>query len=66
MGKFLHILTVLSARESPKFSLPDDNLSKRQGILNKLGTCIDIKKTWFGIANGQISSMFDKIYLPAT
>ena len=36
----------------------DDNLSKCQGILSKLGTCIDIK-IWFGIADGQISSVFD-------
>ena len=25
-----------------------------QGISTKLGTCIDIKQIWFGIANGQI------------
>ena len=30
-----------------------DNLSKCQGILTKLDTCIDIKENWFGIANGQ-------------
>ena len=28
--------------------------------------CIDIVEIWFGIANGQISSNFDKSYLPAT
>ena len=38
---------------------PGDNLSKYQGSFTKLGTCIDIKEIWFGIANGQISSMFD-------
>ena len=59
MGKFHQILTELSARDTPKFSFPGDNLSKCQGILTKLGTCIDIKDIWFGIANGQISSMFD-------
>ena len=32
-------------------------------ILTKLGTCIDMKEIWFGIANGQILS-FDS-YLPA-
>ena len=65
MGKFRQILTESSARDTPKFSFPDDNLSKCQGILTKLGTCIDIKKIWFRIANGQISSMFDS-YRPAT
>ena len=43
----------------PIFSFPDDNLSKCQGTLTKLGTCIDM--IWFGIANGQISSMFDRV-----
>ena len=43
MGKFRQILTELSARDTPIVSFPDDNLSKYQGILTKLGTCIDIK-----------------------
>ena len=43
------------------------NLSKHQWILTKLGMirCIDIVEFWFGIANGQILSIFDS-YLPAT
>ena len=65
MGKFHHFLEELSIRDLSIFSLPDNNLSKYQGILTKLGTCIDIKKIQFGIANGQISSIFDS-YLPAT
>ena len=60
MGKFHQILTELSARDMPIFSFPDDNLYKCQEILTKLGTCIDIK-IWFGIANGQIWSMFDRV-----
>ena len=65
MGKFRQILTELSAGDTPIFSFPDDNLSKCQGILTKLGTCIDIKKKiWFGIANWQISSMFDRVTCP--
>ena len=65
MGKFRQILTELSAPDTPIFSFLDDNLSKCQGILTKLNTCIDMKKILFGIANGQISSMFDS-YLLAT
>ena len=45
----------------PIFSFTDDNLCKCQGILNNLSTCIDIKEIWFGIANGQISSVFDRV-----
>ena len=52
----------VSAGDMPIFLFLDDNLSKCQGILTKLGTSIDMK-IWFGIANGQISSMFDS-YLP--
>ena len=64
MGKFRQILTKLLARDTPKFSFPDDNLSKCLGILTKLGTCIDIKEIWFGIVNGQIWSNFDGVICP--
>ena len=65
MNKFRQISTELSPRDTSIFSFPDDNLCKCQGILTKLGTCIDIKEIWFGIANGQILSIFDS-YLLAT
>ena len=45
MGKFRQILTELSARDMPIFSFPDDNLCKYKGILIKLGTCIDIRRS---------------------
>ena len=61
MGKFRQFLTELSARDMPIFSFPDDNLSKRQWIFTKLGMCIDIMEIWFGSANGQISSIFDRV-----
>ena len=57
MGKFRQILTELPARDMPIFSFPDDNLTK-------IGTCIDIKEIWFRIANGQISSVFDRAISP--
>ena len=50
-----------SVRPSVRFSFPDDNLSKYQWIFTKLGMCIDIVEIWFGIANGQISSIFDEL-----
>ena len=65
MGKFRQFLTELPARDKPIFSFPDDNLSKHQWIFTKFGMCIDIVEIWFGIANGQISSIFDG-YLPET
>ena len=42
----------------------DNNLSKCQGFLTNFGRCIDIKEIWFGIANGQISSIFDRVTCP--
>ena len=64
MGKFRQILTELSARDTPIFSFPDDNLSKHQWIFTKLDTCIDMKKIWFRIAYRQISTMFDRVICP--
>ena len=64
MGKFCHIFTELSARDTPIFSFLDDNLSKHQWIFTTLGMCIDIVEIWFGIANGQILSIFDGVIWP--
>ena len=44
----------------PIFSFLQDKFSNCQGILTKIGICIDIKEIWFWIANGQISSIFDR------
>ena len=44
----------------------NDNLSKCQWIFTKIGMCIDVVKILVGIGNGQIWSIFDMVYLPAT
>ena len=46
-------------------SFPDDNLSKCQWIFTKLGSGVESVEVWFGIANGQISLIFNS-YLPTT
>ena len=61
MDKFCQLLIELSAHNTSDFSFPDDNLSKYQCIVTKLGVCIDVVKIWFGIANGQISSVCDNV-----
>ena len=43
------------------FSFPYDNFSKCQWIFTKLDLCIDIVEICFGIANGQITSIFDRV-----
>ena len=62
-GQILSILEELSAHDRPDFLFPDDNLSKYQWIITKLTLYlyIDIVEIWFGIANGQISSVFDRV-----
>ena len=50
-------------RPSVCISFPDDRLIKYQWIFTKLGMCIDTVEICFGIANGQISQIFDS-YLP--
>ena len=65
MGKLRQILMESSARDTPIIEFPDDNLSNCQGILTKLGICIDVKKIWFGNANGQIFKFWWS-YLPET
>ena len=46
-------------RSSDCISITDNNSSNRQWICTKLGMSIDIEQIWFGIANGQISLIFD-------
>ena len=57
MGKFHYSLKELSARHMSIFLFLYNNLSKYQQIFIKLGICI-----WFEIANGQISSVCDRVY----
>ena len=64
MGKFRQFLTELSASDRSVFSFPDDNFSKCQWIFTKLGVCIDIVEICFGIIDGQISSVFDRVICP--
>ena len=65
MGNFCPFFTELSAGDMSIFSFLDDNFSKYQWILTKLGMCINIMEIWFGMADGQMSSIFDS-YLPTT
>ena len=64
MGIFRQFLTELSARNKFVFSFPDDNLSKYQYILTKLGMCIDIVEILFGITDGENSYIFDRFICP--
>ena len=64
MGKFRQFLTNLSALNTSVFSFLDETFGKSQWIFTKLGMCIGILEICFGIANGQISSIFDRVIFP--
>ena len=51
------------SRTSVRISFPNDNLSKHQWIVTKLGLCIDIVEIRCGSDNGRISSNFDEILI---
>ena len=55
----LHVFVrlCLSVIHLSVFLFLDNNLSKCQWIFTKLAICNDIVEIWFGIANGQISSV---------
>ena len=55
------MLDVVSVCPSIRTSFQDDKLSKHQWIFTKLGMYINIAEICFGFANGQISSMFDRV-----
>ena len=64
IGKFHKFLTELFAWDTSIFSFQDDYFTKYQWIFTKLGVCIDIVDVCFGIANGRISSIFDRVICP--
>ena len=59
MAKFRQFLTELFVLDMSVLSFLDENFSKSHWIFTKFGMCIDIVEICFGIANGQISSIFD-------
>ena len=64
IGKFLQFFIELYAHYTSGFLFPDDYFSKFQWIFTKLAMCIDIVELYFENANGQISSMFDRVICP--
>ena len=42
-------------------SCSDNNLSKHQWILTKVGICIDIVEIWFGIASGKFRQFLPEL-----
>ena len=64
MGKFQQFWKELSIHNMSILLFPDNNLSWFQWIFTKLGICFGIAEIWFGIANGQILSAYDRVICP--
>ena len=64
-GRELWFHVCLSVHHMSVFLFADNNFSKYQWSFAKLGMCNDIVEIWFGIAIGQILSIFNS-YLPET
>ena len=64
MVEFCLFLTELSARNISIFYFQDNNLSKSQWIFTKFDIGIDIVEICIGIAQWQISSIFDRVICP--
>ena len=62
MVKFCQFKAELSACYRSVFSFPDENLSKYQWTFTS--RCITILELCFGLANGQIWSIFDEVICP--
>ena len=60
MGKFRQFLIVICPATHLYLQFPTIR-NRYQWICTKLGMCIDIVEVWFGIANGQISSIFNSV-----
>ena len=65
IGNFRQFLTELSARDTYLFSFQDNKVNKNLNGFSPNFMCIYIVEIFYGIANGQISSIFYS-YLPAT
>ena len=61
MGKFRQIFTEFSARDTPIFSLPDDNLSKLQGILTDLLYILTLWRSGLELLMGKFRQIFTEI-----
>ena len=60
----LLLMKSLNKTETPIFLSVVCSLFPKAIFLTFIGTCIDIKEIWFRIANGQMSSMFDRAVCP--
>ena len=67
MGTFCQFFTELSARDTPIFSFPDDNLSKlNKGFSSNLLYALTLTRSGLGLLMAKFHQKFLRSYLPKT
>ena len=61
MGKFRQIFTELSARDTPMFSFPDDNLVNNKGFSSNLLYALTLRRSGLGLLMGKFRQIFTEI-----
>ena len=61
MGKFRQFLTELSARDTPIFSFPDENLVNNKGFSSNLLYALTLRRSGFGLLMGKFRQIFTEL-----
>ena len=61
MGKFRQIFTELSARDTPTFSFPDDNLVNNNGFSSNLLYALTLRRSGLGLLMGKFRQFFTEL-----
>ena len=61
MAKFRKFLTELSARDTPKFWFPDDNLVNNKGFSPNLLYALTLRRSGLGLLMGKFCQIFTEL-----
>ena len=61
MGKFRQIFTELSARDTPIFSFPNDNLVNNKGFSSNLLYAFTLRRSDLGLLMGKFHQIFTEL-----
>ena len=62
MGKFRQIFTELSARDTPIFSFPDDNLVNNKGFSSNLLYVLTVRRSGLELLISKFRQIFTELY----
>ena len=61
MDKFRQFFTELSARDTPIFSFPDDNLVNNKGFSSNLLYALTLRRSGLGLLKGKFRQIFTEL-----